>query len=151
MTDILLSIQDKLIQEVSALKYVDEDWGQLDDYGPNAPVQWPCSLIDISAAQYTNLGQDRTAVPVQRQEGTVMISISFANLKLTNSSAKAPMGQKQKAFILAGIVEDAHKVLQGFRPVEKQGVLIRSSFGKVKRDDGVQLYKIIYSIGLHNV
>ena len=46
MKNSLESIQ-QLLQAIEGLKYVDEDWGQLDYYSPNFPVQWPCVLIRI--------------------------------------------------------------------------------------------------------
>lgn len=41
MNVLLTDVQDRLISQVTDLKYVDEDWGQLDDYSPHFPVKWP--------------------------------------------------------------------------------------------------------------
>jgi hypothetical protein len=150
MKQLLLNIQD-LLATVPAFKYVDEDWGQLDDYGPHAPVQWPCCLIDFSGADYSDLGKDKGATPQNRQEATGSISFTFANLKLTKSSGKAPIGQKDAAWLLVGLIEDAHKQLHGFRPADYSGALMRRSFRRIKRDDGIQQYQVIYTLGLHNV
>ena len=54
MKALLEKIQEKL-SEVEGLKYIDENWGQLDYYSPNMPVQYPCVLIDIGQVQYSNL------------------------------------------------------------------------------------------------
>ena len=150
MIDFLNSIQGKL-SSVAPLKYVDEDWGQLDDYSAYPPVQWPCCLIDVNAVQYSNIGMDRAATPIQRQEGTAAISFTFANLRVTNSSARAPKRQQEQAWKLLEIIQQAHEVLQGFRPEENSGVLVRSAFSRVKRDDGIQQYRVTYSLGMHNV
>lgn len=146
----LETIQDKL-EEVTELKYIDEDWGQLDYYSPNFPVQWPCCLIDITGAMFSNIGNDRSVKPQNRQQGTINISFTFANLKLTNSSIKAPATQKNNAWKLYEIMQKAHEVLQGLRPVEQCGVLVRSGFRRIKRDDGVQQYQVIYTVGINNV
>ena len=45
--ELLDSIKTK-ISEISEIKYIDENWGQLDYYSAHPPVQWPCCLIDIS-------------------------------------------------------------------------------------------------------
>jgi hypothetical protein len=148
--EILLNIQNK-IAAIPGINYVDEDWGQLDDYGPHAPVQWPCCLIDFSGADYTEIGIDKSATPQNRQEGTGSITLIFANLKITKSSAKAPTPQKDTAWLLSGLMEEAHKVVHGFKPGTNTGALIRRSFRRVKRDDGIQQYQVIYSLGVHNV
>ena len=46
MKEILKNIQTK-ITEVQAVKYVDEDWGQLNLFPGDLPVQFPCVLCDI--------------------------------------------------------------------------------------------------------
>lgn len=150
MKEILLNIQDKLTA-IPEFKYVDEDWGQLDDYGPHAPVQWPCCLIDFSGADYSEIGTDKSATPQNRQEATGSISFIFANLRTANSSGKAPMAQKEITWMLTGLMEDAHKAIHGFRPGTNTGALIRRSFRRVKRDDGIQQYQVIYTLGVHNV
>lgn len=149
MTDILQAINDKL-NEVTELKYIDENWGQLDLYGPQIPVQWPCALVDFNTGQFTNIGRNYRVKPQNRQEGTLTVEITIANLKLTNSSNKAPTFQKEKAFAIWDLINKVHEVLQGWNPTENAGVLIRTTFSKVRRDDGVQEFRVIYSIGLHD-
>lgn len=149
MKAILTAIQTKLL-EVSTL-YVNEDDGQLDDYSPNFPVKWPVCLIDISAASFSNIGNDKRQEPANRQEAETLITLNFASLKLTNTSGLAPVNQKNDAWSLHGIIEDAHKVIQGFKPADNTGKLIRTSFRRIKRDDGVQQYQVVYSLGMHNV
>ena len=150
MKEILESIQNRLMT-VNELKYVDEDWGQLSDYSSRPPVKWPCSLIDFASAEYSNIGIDKSATPRNRQQATGAISITFANLKITNTSGKAPVGQKNDAWQLHEVIEVAHGILQGFKPTAHCGALVRSGFRRVKRDDGIQQYQVIYTMGIHNV
>jgi hypothetical protein len=150
MKTLLLGIQDQLAT-ATGLKHIDEDWGQLDDYGPHVPVKWPCCLIDFTAANYTDIGIDRASTPQNRQQATGSITLNFANLKLTNTSKLAPIGQKNDAYLLMELIETVHAKIQGFRPEEKSGAMMRSSFKRVKRDDGIQQYQVVYTIGLNNV
>lgn len=157
MIDILKNLQDKLAaipvdNETTKpiLNYVDEDWGQLDDYG-QPPVKWPCCLIDIQQENYTDIGQVRNASPVNRQEGTLTIVLNIANLKLTNSSGKAPQAQKDKAWLIHDIKEKVHQAIHGWAPVQGQGKIMRTSARKIKRDDGIQQHQVFYTIGVHNV
>lgn len=148
MDEILTAIQNKLA-EVPELKTKDENWGQLDLYSPEIPVQWPCALIALSGGQFTNIGRDLKATPINRQEGTLSFEITVAKLKLTNSSYKAPQLQKTQAFDIWKLVEKVHEVLHGWNPAGI-GQLIRTAMGSVRRDDGVQEIRITYTAGIHN-
>lgn len=148
--EVLQGIQNTL-ETIPGMKYVDEDWGQLDDYSPHPPTQFPLALIDIGALQYSDIGKDRTATPQNRQMATGTIVISIANLKLTNTSARAPQPQKDKAWAIWDIVESVHKKLHGVVVGGSAGAMMRTAMRKVKRDDGIQEYEVTYTIGMTNV
>lgn len=148
--EVLQNIQNKL-ETIPALRYVDEDWGQLDDYSPHPPTQFPLALIDIGALQYSDIGKDTAATPQNRQMATGTIVISIANLKLTNTSARAPQPQKDKAWAIWDIVESVHAKLHGIPVGGTAGALMRTAMRKVKRDDGIQEYEVTYTIGMTNV
>lgn len=148
MEDLLLIITDKL-NEVSELNYKDENWGQLMDYGKDCPVKWPCALVHMAGGQFTNLANNYRSDSGNLQEGLISIEITVANLKLTNTSARAPINQRTKGFFIENVVQKVHEVLHGWRPLENSGAMIRTSSQSVMRDDGVQEKKITYTIGLH--
>ncbi|MRJ09439.1 hypothetical protein EDL99_11320 [Ornithobacterium rhinotracheale] len=150
MKNLLENLQARL-SEVEELKYIDEDWGQLDYYSPNMPVQWPCCLIDIAQADYSNMGKDFGKKPRDRQNVSLSVELTLANLKLTNTSFQAPKGQKNNAWQIFEWAEKIHQKLHGFSPMENASKMLRASFGRVQRDDGVQEYKIIYHLEMHNV
>lgn len=139
------------IATIPELKYVDEDWGQLDNYSPNPPTMFPFVLIDISALNFSNIGMDKTAIPITRQMAEGRITLTIANLKLTNTSGFAPQNQKDTAWHIWDIIENVHQKVQGFNPTEKSGGLIRTGLQRMVRDDGIQEYKVTYTIGLTNV
>ncbi len=150
MKAILQSIQNRIAASVQAVQYVDENWGQLDLYGPEIPVKWPCVLIDIGSGQFSNIGRNNKMIPTNRQQGNFTVELTIAALKLTNSSFKAPQTQKWHAFDIWELVEEIHREVHGWTPDELSGGLIRSSLNKVKRDDGVQEVRVIYSLGLND-
>lgn len=149
MNDILNNITEKL-NEVTELKHKDENWGQMDFLGPEIPVQWPCALVDLNGGSFSNIGKDIRATPNNRQEGTLTIEITIANLKLTNSSTRAPLSQKINAFSIWTVVKKVHEVLHGWKPVDGAGGMTRTTIAKVRRDDGIQEIRVNYTIGLHN-
>lgn len=147
---ILQAIQAKLATTVVELKTIDENWGQLDLFGNDIPVQWPCALLTLNAGQFSHLGTDVDKKPLNRQEGTLTFEISFAKLKLTNSSFKAPATQKIKAWEIWSIIEKSHAELHGWNPLPGSGKLMRTALSSTRRDDGVQEVKVMYTMGLHN-
>jgi len=150
MKGIIQAIQTK-IQAITGVKYVDEDWGQLDYFSPNFPVKFPCVLIDVANANYSNIGQDKQAMPINRQMADATISLTIANMKFTNSSGMAPQSQKDNTWSIHELIEEIHKVVQGFRTSDNATGLIRIGMNRTKRDDGVQEYTVRYSISLQNV
>ena len=149
MKVILQNIQNKLTSEVTDLKYVDEDCGQLNMYQP--PVKWPCCLIDVTSINYTHLGIDRTKVPQTRQTGKIAVKLTLANLKLTNSSGMAPQSQKDQAWFIWDLADKIHEKLHGFSPGENCTKMMRSNLQRSVRDDGVQEYFITYNFEASNI
>lgn len=149
MKQILLSVQ-KNIAESNDGVFVDFDRGQLDYYSPNFPVKFPVCLLEISNIEFSNIGKNKDVTPVNRQIATYDIIITVADLKLTNTSAKAPISQKQNALGIYDLIADIHKQIQGFSP-DNSSKLIRLKQNRVKRDDGIQEYKIIYTSRAFNL
>jgi hypothetical protein len=139
INDILTAIQERLAQKEPNIKYLDEDWGQLDYYNDNPPVQFPATLVDILDITWLNQS-------LKVQDGKQRIAIMVADIKKTNTSFMAPPTQKLAAAAIWIIIENIHKALQGWRPAGGQfGTLSRESTMKVKRDDGIRQFQLIYS------
>jgi hypothetical protein len=150
MKIILQNIQESLAT-IAELKYVDENWGQMDDYSPNPPTQFPLALIDVGNLQYTDIGRNRDANPEMRQMGSGTITIKIANLKLVNSSARAPQAMKNLSYSIWDLIESVHANLHGKVIGGAAGAMMRTSLRKVTRDDGIQMFELTYSVGVTNV
>lgn len=138
MRALFLSIQERL-KTINDIKYVDEDWGQLEDYSPNTPSKFPLALIDLDSIDWSN-----TADLMQRGEGDICVTI--ADYKLTRSNANASTEQREKAFGIFDLIDQVHAKLHGWNPCNGTNMLVRAKTQKVKRDDGMKEYKIFYSI-----
>ncbi|MGR3791580.1 hypothetical protein [Flavobacterium columnare] len=149
MKTILLNLQKELSQ-IEGL-FIDENWGQLDYYSPNMPVQWPCCLIDVHSADYSNMGINTNQTPINRQNAQVLARITIANMKLTNTSFNAPQAQKEYAWSIWDLIEEIHGKLQGFNPSDTSGRMIRKSLQRTQRDDGVQEYEVAYAFEIRNI
>jgi hypothetical protein len=140
INDILTVIQERLQANVEPLKYIDEDWGQLDFYSDNPPSKFPAALVEIQNVPWRNQG-------AKSQDGTVSVSINIAALKLTSTNPKAPASQREKAASIWLIAEKVHQALHGWRDSRYPaiGVLTRTSSRRVKRDDGIRQIELLYS------
>ncbi len=127
MSKLVLQNIQGILNTIAELKYIDEDWGQLDDYSPNPPTQFPLVLIDIGSLQYSDIGKDKTVTPQNRQIATGTIVLSIANLKLTNSSARAPQNQKDQAWGIWDIMESVHAKLHGTKVENTSGAMMRTA------------------------
>ncbi|MBP4139639.1 hypothetical protein [Flavobacterium geliluteum] len=150
MKAFLQAIQTKLAT-IAALQYIDEDWGQMDSYSPNPPTKFPCALIDITSLNFSNIGKDNSANPINRQLADGTITFILADIKLSNTSHRAPQSQKDNAWTIWTIIEDLHKTVHGWKPTEVSGALMRTGLKRIRRDDGIQEYQITYTIGFANV
>lgn len=140
MDTLLKDIQTRLV-EIPALKYVDEDWGQLDLYGTHPPVQFPASTIDIVQGDFSNQGK-------LIQSGLIQVKVKIADQKLTNTSARAPQGQKDNAFAIYATIKLVHQKLHGWAGSLHYSKLIRKSLRKYFTQDGLRIFEIIYTTEL---
>ena len=72
-------------------------------------------------------------------------------MKLTNTSYLAPQEQKEQVWAIFELIEKIHQKLHGFSPHENCSKMLRTTFGRTQRDDGVQEYAIIYNFEVHNI
>ena len=72
-------------------------------------------------------------------------------MKLTNTSYLAPQEQKEQVWAIFELIEKIHQKLHGFSPYENCSKMLRTTFGRTQRDDGVQEYTIIYNFEAHNI
>lgn len=146
----LIAIQ-QILQAITELRYVDEDWGQMDDYSPNPPTQFPLALIDVGNLQFSDISRNRNLAPQMRQMASGTVTIRICDLRLTNSSGRAPASQKALIFGIWDLIDKIHAKLHGNVIGGSSGALMRTSLRKRRRDDGIQEFELTYTIGITNV
>jgi hypothetical protein len=128
MKELLNAIVARLKGKIPALRYVDENWGQLDNY-KEQPVKFPCALIDMSVDSWRNLGNS-----VQDGEVTVNITVAVNRLK-----PKLPTDSAQNIpFEIYGIMDAVFAALHGWAATPSAGKLTRTETGSVSTRDGVK-------------
>ncbi|MFC4262458.1 hypothetical protein ACFOWM_06200 [Ferruginibacter yonginensis] len=143
MTEELLAAQNYIMQKVPVL-HVDEDWGQLDYYTNQFPVKFPCCLIDIPAVVWASKQN-------KAQQGDAELVLTVAAQKLTNTSGKAPLPQKQQAYAIHGYIKSLHDALHHYNLTSRCGRLVRSRWQRIKRDDGIQEFKVVYKFVVNDI
>src|SRR4051812_48929211 len=87
--NIFLAIQQQIQTAVPAVRYIDQDLGQLKS-NIRPPVSWPCVLVDFEDFNFENMGEN-----VQIAKGIVVLRLGFA--PYSNSSQVAPAPYVQQA------------------------------------------------------
>jgi hypothetical protein len=140
MQQIITNLTGHLQATCPSLKYISADWGQLDYYSDNPPVKWPCALIDIAQAQYSNNGE-------LEQHGIYTLLVRIAALPLGNVSAATPAAMQQQATAWWLLPAEVHLALQGYVPMDDCTPLVRTTGRRLRRDDGVMLWEVTYQMG----
>lgn len=134
MKQIFLSIQDHLAEQVSALNYIDKNWGQLNI--PQPPVKWPCCLIDVANIDYT-----QTSDLGRAAEATIELTI--ADHHTVRSSAKAP--SKSDAYDILDVIEAVIEALEGYRVPDTTQALTRTRLAKTFSDQSYDVYTLTFT------
>jgi hypothetical protein len=140
MKTLIADLKTKL-SAITAIRYIDEDWGQLDYYSPNQPVKWPCVILDVNQAAWSNQGE-------HVQIGLAQVSVRVADMKLSNTNPKAPIAQQTAAASIFDLLTSIHAALHGWTADSANGPLTRTLTRKVNRDDGIREFEMIFSVQL---
>ena len=134
MKQVFLEIEEKLRAEVPAVKYVDKNWGQLQQGQP--PVQWPCVLIDLDHIEYSGTGSaERLA--------RVSLTLTVADRHGVKSSGQAP--RRGEAYQILDLLEQVMETLEGWRVPGTSQALTRERLSKSYSDASHDVYELSYS------
>jgi len=143
MVTILSKIQDRLESEVSELRYIDEDWGQMAMTTP--PVKYPCALIDVQQADYTNDGN-------LAQQAIAVVAVRLYCLKTGGTSTKSPDAHKERYTAHWQLLDNCTKSLHGYilpdsNDKNKFGRLIRTRMTKrISNEGGLIQFETLYTL-----
>jgi hypothetical protein len=145
MKQLLTDIQNRLSTATSAdgkplFDYVDLDWGQTDFYEGLPPVKFPCALIDVQNANFSNEGQ-------RIQLADVIVQIRIIDMILSRTSAAAPPAQREKAARIFDLLRETHRLLHAWTGTpDNCGLLTRKTLARVRRKDGLHEYAMTFEV-----
>lgn len=139
--EIMKAVMDRIRQEIPALRWIDADEGQLDFQDSRPPVAFPCCLVELYYPDAENMAGNHPTV--QRIEVAIALKVGFNDCASFN--VNKPVQVQGTAFARLHMLENIHRILQGFRPVEGcVKSLRRKSCRPQKRPDGLKVYEAVY-------
>ena len=134
----MIAVQDRLLELLpEKIAYLAEDWGQLDFYNERPPVNFPCVLIDIAEAEFSDCTR-------KVQLGEAILTVRVAHFDPVNISALAP--NRNKAFRMFVLLRLIYTQLQGLSGEGFSG-LTRTSLRRGKRESANREYVMPVLVG----
>lgn len=131
-----LAVTNHIAANVSQIKWVDADEGQL-NVACRPPVAFPACLVDISYPQCESLSGG-----VQRIRARVELRVVFAIQGSTN--AAAPAAVRERSLARFDVLEALHKALQWWNGGGLFNPLKRISSTPERRTDDLKVYRVVY-------
>jgi hypothetical protein len=136
MEQLFRDIQTQIENEVPEIAWIDIDENQLEAFGEDAPVDYPCLLVGFPFAQFTSAGG-------RSQIAEIEISIKVAFKLWEKFNTKVP--NRDVVFAHYVILKKVMKALQGLGGTKYNG-LFRVSMSKSQSIDP-KIYEIRYKCG----
>jgi len=127
---------DKL-SSLSKIKYIDLDKGQVDLFETRPAVSFPALLLGFQIPQTSDIG-------AKQQQVMVAINIRLVIDYVGNTSANTPTGAKAQSLGYFRILDDIHKLLQGWSTAEFNK-FSRKTMREERRADGLKVVNITYT------
>lgn len=136
MKHILSAVMERLSESVPDLRYIAEDWGQLDFYNEAPPVKFPCALISVSNIKF----ESQT---FEERRATMTILIRVADAPAVNGTPAAPESYRERAFAILELMEQIGDCLSGFGG-EEFNELEQKTITHYTREDAIREYAMLF-------
>ena len=133
------SIMTKLTSDVPELRYIEQDFGQLESYEMRPAVSWPCCLVDIEEGKFSDQGNFK----IQLAEGLVSLRIGL--VKYTDTNNLTPPNIRAASLQYYELENKVYTALHGWNPPGFSKLLRRAN-GTEKRDDDIRVRIIKFAV-----
>lgn len=130
MKTIYRDIIERLQTKVPAIRYIDMDYGQLEQSQPS--VAYPCALISLNFPDCRNLTDD-----IQDCKAEIIVRLAFDPLNAGSTAAHAPEEVRERSLTPYDTIADVYTALQAFNDMS------RKAQGKENRND-LFIYKMVF-------
>ncbi len=135
-----LAIIERITAKAPAIRYIDQDLGQLDNYDLRPAVSWPAVLIDVADdwayTENNSLGH---------QQATGSIVLRLALVKYTDSNNLTPANIRANGLQYFEAEQQVIAALHHWAPPGCSRLLRRRAFTE-KRDDDIRVRNITFAI-----
>jgi hypothetical protein len=104
---LFLAIQEKIKTDVPAIRWIDQDFGQLEDYQVRPPVAFPCVLIDFNQTSYEEMNK-------RRQMANITFTLRLAFPAFSYAASVAPQSVRELALQYYELEQQLYECIQGF-------------------------------------
>lgn len=137
MKHILFAVMERLQKEVPELRYIAEDWGQLDFYQETPPVKFPCALISVSSIQF-----EGETMGIRHAKMTLLIRV--ADAPAVSGTMAAPESYRNRAFAIFELMDDIGNALYGFCGDDEFNELEQKTVTHYSREDAIREYAMLF-------
>lgn len=136
MDIIFKEIRDAILAKVPAIRWVDMNEAQLEAFGQDAPVDYPCVLIDFPEARYSDTGQ-------RQQLAEVVVSVRVAFRVYERFNALVPTSFQSAAFEHLAVIKQLGAALHGLKG-EQRSPLVRRTLRKNRESIDPKVYELSF-------
>jgi hypothetical protein len=129
---VYLEIADRLKAEVPELRWIDQDFGQLEHFEYKPGVSFPCALIDF-------IGADYDALATGSQFGNVTVQVRLGFAPFSSSQQNAPTDVKEKALAYYDIEQKIVNALHNWPSSISQVLVRKNIFTEHRENDQIGL------------
>lgn len=142
--NLYLKLVDRLTAEVPELRYIDQDYGQLENYTLRPPVSFPCLLIEMGDFDFEDLG----GTNMQTASGLLLMRLAGEAWSASNNLSTGQI--MEKALEYYDLEQKIYVALHGWR-AEGFSRLLRRKAVKEQRDDtNVRVRVLAYEWGFQD-
>lgn len=130
---LFLAIQEKIKNDVAEIRWIDQDFGQLEDYEVRPPVSFPCVLIDFNETSYEEMNQ-------RRQQANITFTLRLGFPAFSYAANTAPQSVKELALQYYELEQRLFESIQGFDAGGIiQGCTRQSTITEGRKDDNLRV------------
>ena len=135
--ELYLQLCTHIKTSVPAIRWIDQDFGQLEEFDLKPEVSFPCVLIDFMDADYDELAS-------LSQTGTVMVSFRLGFAPFSSANNLSPTNVKEKALEYYNLEQKLYEAVQGFE-TDFSTPLIRKKATSEKRQDALRVRVLTFA------
>lgn len=135
--ELYLQLCEHIKTNVSEVRWIDQDFGQLEEFDLRPEVSFPCVLVDFVDAEFEELSQ-------LSQTGEVLISFRLGFAPFSSANNLSPTNVKIKALEYYNLEQKLYETIQGFT-TDFTTPLIRKKATSEKRQDALRVRVLTFS------